>query len=424
MQKTFVLWFVAILIPGLMFGQTVTPIFYKGAIKEKRISLQKNLVQQTIIKGLSMPLGEVTEDYWIDAFGAMELLRYQSPWTDGRVHLAFDSIAGRSPYFQRSLMELAYANYDERLSDKVTRLMNSTTELKTYAMCVEFLLRNNPKRLPLIKEDEVKRRLVKNQKDEAIAHELFRRLKTSGNSPRPSLEDILDPEFLKNHRVLFSFQRKDRNYPGIALVRDSTGRFVTEVGGQVIAVAQLARSISNLPGYLTNGNTPQGIFRMYGLDTSKSNFIGPTSNIQLTMPFETSLKHFMADTTITDTTWTEKWYKKLLTGNLKKYPAFYESFYAGQAGRTEIIAHGTTVDPEFYKSQPYYPQTPTMGCLCTIETWSEADGKRLYSDQERLVAALLKTGGVHGYCVVVELDAEERPVTLQDVLPWIKKMNQ
>jgi len=128
----------------------------------------------------------------------------------------------------------------------------------------------------------------------------------------------------------------------------------------------------------------------------------------------------LMDSSIIDSIWTEEWYKKLLPDNLKYYMPLYESFYAGKAGRTEIIAHGTTVDPEYYTGKLYYPQTPTMGCLCTKEIWNDADGKRMQSDQQKLVAALQRAGGANGYCVVIEIHDEERPVSLSDILSLIK----
>ena len=159
---------------------------------------------------------------------------------------------------------------------------------------------------------------------------------------------------------------------------------------------------------------------MFGFAVSKSNFIGPTPNIQLTMPAETSIQHFMNDSAITDTVWTENWYKKLLPPQWKNYTPFYESYYAGKAGRTEIIAHGSTVNPAYYKGQPYYPLTPTMGCLCTKEIWNEEDGKRTASDQQLLVNAIQQAGGANGYYIVIELNDEERPVTMEDILPFLK----
>ncbi|MEO6232556.1 MAG: hypothetical protein ABIP10_20665 [Ferruginibacter sp.] len=402
-------------------AQPAPVVYFKGAIKSNKILLQRNIIKNTIINNLSLPLTTDTEENWVDAFAGMELLQYRSPWTTGRISMAFDSIKNTSDYFKRGLMELLYANYDDRYTKQVIFLMENTSSIKVYAMAAEYIRRNKTYQFP---EKEIRNKIsqmVKDEKDEAIASQLLSRISSKTNKiDNKIIATIFDPEFLKKTTILFSFQRPNRNYPGLAIVRDSTGNFVLDDYGNIFSVPQLARSLSNLPGYLTNGNTPQGIFRMCGFDTSKSDYIGPTTNVQLTMPFETSLQHFFDDSTIIDTEWTLKWYKQLLPNNIQSCKAMYESFYAGQAGRTEIIAHGTTVNPDYYKGEIYYPQTPTAGCLCTKELWSETDGKRIYSDQQKLVAALQKAGGPKGYCVVIELNDEDSPVSLPEILPWIK----
>ena len=424
MQKKIFLYCCCSFIALISFAQNSTPVYYKGAIKEKKLALQRNIIQNTITNNLSLPLNQETEENWMDAFWGMELLHYKSPWADGRLNLAFDSLSKRSTGFQRALLELAYTNYPGRFTKQVKTLQLNTGQAKIFAMATEYLYLDNKAPLAGIDMAVRKKQLSKTVQDEAILLQLYNHVVSTGNQKKwISINDITAPGFLKNHTILYSFQRKNRNYPGLAIIRDSLGNFVMEPDATVFSIPQLARSINNLPSYLSNGNTPQGIFRMYGFDTSKTTFIGPTTNIQLTMPCETSLQHFFGDSTITDTTWTIDWYKKLLPDNLKNYPALYESYYAGLAGRTEIIAHGTTVDPEYYAGETYYPQTPTMGCLCTKEIWSETDGKRLESDQEKLVTALQKLGGANGYCVVIEIDDTQAAVTLSEILPLLKTVS-
>ena len=98
----------------------------------------------------------------------------------------------------------------------------------------------------------------------------------------------------------------------------------------------------------------------------------------------------------------------------------YESFYAGKAGRTEIIAHGTTINTDYYRNQSFYPLTPTQGCLCTREIWSTVNGKRVESDQQKLVDALKVAGGANGYCMVIEIDDQQKPVSINEILPYLK----
>ena len=89
------------------------------------------------------------------------------------------------------------------------------------------------------------------------------------------------------------------------------------------------------------------------------------------------------------------------------------------AGRTEIIAHGTTVDPSFYSGKAYYPFTPTAGCLCTKELWDE-NGKRIFSGQQKLTNAVKQAGGADGYLIVIEIDDAQRAVTINEVLPYLQ----
>jgi len=403
------------------FSQTDSSVFFKEGVREKRNILFRNLVQNTITKNLSLPLSFDTEENWIDAFWALELLRYQSPWINERINSAFDSIDKRSPSFQRALLELGFANYPNQYIKQVGAFLKSCEDVKVFAMCIAYRMQNNLTPFPNNQLENKIKQLIKNKKDEAILHQLMYRIDQAsfGNKSIP-IADILDAEFLKNKTVLFSFQRKNRNYPGIALIRDSTGNFIKDENGTLFSVPQLARSISNLPGFLTNGNTPQGIFFMDGFSISRNSFIGPTSNIQLSMPFETSIRHFFNDPTIVDTNWTEDWYKKLLPAKLINYMPLYESFYAGKAGRTEIIAHGTTIDPGLYVGEKYYPQTPSMGCLCTKEIWSDEDGKRLESDQQKLVNALQIAGGAKGYCVVLEIDDAQKSISFDEIISLIQ----
>ncbi|MEP7142853.1 MAG: hypothetical protein ABI707_08285 [Ferruginibacter sp.] len=420
-RKLFILSLILSCFSVTAFTQKDSAVYFKGAIKENRNLLHRNIIQNTVTRNLSLPLNDDTEESWADAFGGMELLHFRSPWADGRINLAFDSIEKRSTDFQRALLELVYSNYPDRFIKQVTSLLKSSADAKVFAMSAEYLLLNNLHAPAGAALENKKNQLIKNEKDEAITRQLSYRIQNQAHQRNSiPVTVILSPDFLKGHTILYSFQRKNRNYPGLALIRDSTGNFIKDEHTGFFSVPQLARSINNLPGYLTNGNTPQGIFRMYGFDTSKTYFIGPTANIQLTMPFETSLQHFFNDSTITDTVWTEEWYKKLLPASIKNCWPVWESFYAGKAGRTEIIAHGTTVDPEYYAGEKYYPQTPTMGCLCTKEIWSEISGKRLESDQQKLVNALRMAGGPDGYCVVIEIDDAQKPVTVNEILSLLK----
>ncbi len=397
------------------------PIF-KNAIKANKDKLYQNLINKSINKNLSLPLADSTEDRWINAFWSMEILQYKTTWTTSRISSAFEGIERRSPEFQRALLELVYGNYPRDYIKSVTSLMYKTTDEKIFALCAEYMLHSGLViQKFLYQQINASKQFKSDEKKGNFIYLLTQRVKpTQRIDGKQILPTLVSSQYLPKNVIVYSFQRKDRDCPGIAIVRDTAGNFIKDKAGNIFSVPQLARSKSALPYYLTNGNTPQGIYRMDGFDVSRSSYIGPTENIQLMMPCETTLQHFFNDSTIVDSLWTLDWYKKILPINLSSNFQLLESYYASAIGRTEIIAHGTTVNPEYYIGKSYYPQTPTEGCLSTIESWSELNGKRMLSDQQKLVDAVKIAGGANGYYIVIEIDDKQEPVTLEDVLYLLK----
>ena len=417
MKPLYVTTFLLIFLCLNLAAQKDAVPYAKNAIKANRLKDYRNLVNNSINRNLALPLTDSTEENWQDAFNAMELINYRSAAVDTKIRSAFNAVEKRSTEFKRAFLELIYTNYPKEFIPQMVLFLKQTSNTKLFAMSAEYLFINNQKekyrKLLLERMNEIVAANA-DEKDNPFFTVLQNKLKQN-TFIRPQLNGFFENNFLQHEIVLYSFQRKNRNYPGLVMVRGKDGDFVKETNGNYFAVPQLARSITNMPGYITNGNTPQGIFKMFGFGNSKSSFIGPTTNIQMLMPFEKS-----EDLPDTVTQAFGKAYASLLPDSWKKYYPIYESYYAGLAGRTEIIAHGTTVNPEYYKAQPYYPLTPTEGCLCTKEIWSKVDGKRMESDQQKLVNALMAAGGANGYCIVIEINDQQKPVSLHEILPYLK----
>jgi hypothetical protein len=405
-----------------VFAQYDAPLYTSYTTIAARAKLHDRIIKNTITKNLSTPLTDSTEEKWQEAFDAMEVFNFKTPFTDQKMKIAFDSVALRSVSFQRSLLEVAYTIYPGQFILQTQSLLDKTFDPKIFAMCSEYLLQQ--KKDGVLKNN-ISKKLFERFGDSAFAHPILHMLLSRLEAPEPNagaftkkmISEILNKNFLPGQIVMYSFQRKNRDFPGMVLIRNAYGNFITDSLGNYFHIPQLARSISNLPGYLSNGNTPQGIYKMYGFEISMSSFIGPTANVQMGMPVEISLQKFFNDSSITDSVWTIDYYRRVLPKKLYDYAPLYESFYAGLAGRSEIIAHGTTLDPNLYSNKLYYPLTPTQGCLCTKEIWN---GRRLESDQQKLVNGLLKAGGAKGYVVVIEIDDKQQPVTINDLLPYLR----
>lgn len=396
-------------------------IYCRDATKANREKLYRNLVNNTINRNLSLPLTDTTEENWQDAFHGLALIRYRSPWVDNRIKTIFNSFTARSMPFQYAFLELLHSNYPGVFIEEVRKLLYGSTDITVFSAAALYILKTSGSK----EEKDFIFKIAAAKTFSGATNILLPQFLYELKDPDmvPSVYTLLQKDFLPGQVLLISFQRKNRDFPGITIVRDTAGNFIKN-DTAFFYVAQLARSLNNLPGYLSNGNTPEGLFRMDGFGNSRSGFIGPTTNIQLTMPFEYKAAHFYNDSTLIDTSRDYIYYKNLLPASFRNYFPLYQSYYAGAAGRTEIIAHGTATDPSYYRGTAYYPFTPTLGCLSVKEKWSDADGKLLESDELKLVEAINRAGGPHGYAIVINIDNKQTPVSIDDIVPFLKLAGQ
>ena len=400
------------------FAQTKDTIFFPFASKASRTQQYKNLVDTTIYQYLSEPLNDDNEGAWNEAFWSMELIVYKNDYSKQKLTVAWSKANKLSEYFQKNLLEVTYALYPAVFNTQATALMKSTTSVPVFIRCAEYILRTDA-------SEKIKSAIQSliTTKFKGIAHpglDILQTRVTTWNKPieLPSLKDIFSKNFLGNQTIIYSLQRKSRAYAGLVVIRKPDGSFVKNTDSSIFHTAQLARAVTNYPFYISNGNTPQGIFRFTGFEVSKLAFIGPTPNIQMGMPFEMKPSVFFGDSGLVNTTWQKEMYASLLPASWKNYDGMYESFYAGTMGRYDIIMHGTAVNPEFYKGQTYYPQTPSLGCLCSYEEWDK-NGMRIKSNQQQIDDALDSIGSSNGYVVVIELNDEKKAVSIDEVKKYL-----
>ena len=388
---------------------------------KNRNKLEKTLNEKIINEKLGKPLSDTTESDWQDAFFAIQYLNRNDAWVKSKIIKGITDIRKRSPEFQRAIIELIYNFFPGEFNREILQLYNLTDDPGLFAICGEYLILTfNKNDLELIYK--IAKQKNKKFPNNIFIQQLLLSFKPDKEVPPPS--SFLKQDFLPGNVLMISFQRKNRNYPGLTIIRTINGTIQKDSSGNIIAIPQLARSLSGLPGYLSNGNTPEGILRMDGFGVSYAESIGPTPNIQLTLPGEYNSKHFFRDSTFSDTIAKIEQYKNILPDNFKNYQPIYQSFFAGKSGRTEIIAHGTTVKPEYYFKKAFFPFTPTMGCLSTFESWNDSTGERIESDQQKLINAVEAAGGPNGYAIIIDIDNKNEPVKLEDVLPFIKEAGQ
>ena len=319
--------------------------------------------------------------------------------------------------FQRAVLSAAYTLYARESAPALLPLLDRIATPREFAIIAYAILKagDTTGTRAMLREKLVARfpdwanegRLI------ALEHALGIDAPTERKS-RPPLIDLLAYPFRPGLPVIYSFQRPDRNRPGLAMVRGGDGKFVRNADGGYFNISHLALALSNLPGTITNGNTPQGLFTIVGAGTATNPWIGPTPYLHSKIPKEATMAEYAHADIIGE--WTAAQYESFLPPAWRGYFPFKEAWHAGLAGRDDMLLHGTTINPEYYRDNPYYPGTPSAGCMVAMEYWSKSDGRLMHSDQLTLAKAFTAGGMDRGYLVVVELDDRAAPVNLAEVV--------
>lgn len=440
---------ISLVISSPSFAQPKREDIYSDfVLYQKRTALEKDLRERIIDRAFSIPLDSNSEDRYMSACWAISQFLFSSPQVEKGFHALFTGYDSLSYDTKRAFLEAVYATYPKVFAPEMQMVLDKETDPKLFSLSAVYLFRSDS---GTDNSNTLKIRMVEKFPEydtlpllkELEAYLSYHTARVRANTP--DIRQLFSYQRNLGQKVIYSFQRWNRDYPGLAIVQNADGSFVRNNQGGLQVFQQLARSGSDLPYFITNGSTPQGIYSIQGTDISRTHFIGPTPNLQLLLPFEGKWERYFqrlsngvnditkagvrtvvpAENTMMDTTGllpvdSLRLYKELLPASWRNYAPMMEAWTAGQIGRTEIIAHGTTIDPEFFRDKPFYPLTPTMGCLCAKELWNPTTGHPLISEQLNLVSAFLSTTGKKGYLFVINLDDQRKPVTREELEVWTK----
>ncbi|GAB1349245.1 hypothetical protein MASR1M107_14590 [Ignavibacteriales bacterium] len=324
-----------------------------------------------------------------------------------------DSLQKFDADIQRRLLQTAFTLYRGEFKVAAEKFAKITTNIKLFAMAVNYCNLN-------VSEMKQYEELAKTKFAKDINNPILQALignlsfKSNGGQSLPPISDLLN--YGKDTSVfrMFMFIRNDRNYAGKIIFRSKKGEFLRDSSGKLVTLSYFARALPNMPGYLTNGNSPQGVFSMTGVYNSPAKLIGPTPRIRLFMPSETDNNTFYNTRASLKGESDSVLYRKLFPESWRNYFPVMESYYAGKAGRFDIVMHGTTVDQRYYVNEVFYPNVPTHGCLSGVEIWDDR-GILIQSDQQKLLDIYASLGNPKGFLYLIELNDEKRIVTDEDI---------
>ncbi|PWJ43811.1 hypothetical protein [Sediminitomix flava] len=218
------------------------------------------------------------------------------------------------------------------------------------------------------------------------------------------LDRLLEIPALKGKKNIIMCLDKNREKVGKAYIQKKDGEFLSE-GNDVKTYSYLGRSATNAPSVLTNGNTPTGLMKILGTDKSDNVFIGPSPTLISAVPYESGVENFVPNSHSKE--WSEEVYASLLGDEFKHEASLYESYWAGKCGRSEMIIHGSTINPSFFKGKDFYPLTPSLGCMTAKELWDDQTGEVQESTQLELINDFNKQEGELGYVLILNIEGYE-----------------
>jgi hypothetical protein len=423
----------AVLLCLLIFLQYVTDaqprredIYSDFVLYKKRQLLFKDLHENVIGKAFLAPLDSNTEYRYEAACRAIVQFMLDNDTTQLGITQLFVQYESLQYDTKRAMLETVYGVFPEQYIQSMQLLLAKETNPMLFAIAASYSLRYDSS---AVNAATIRKRIKEqfpNYSNITVLSELEKYVNSYTRYKAPSKSDLIElflhQQVIKK-KVIYSLQRHNRDYPGMAIVQNADGSFMRYSDGRLMVFEQLARSASGLPYFIPDGNTPQGIYSIQGTATTYNKLIGPTPNLQLVMPYERKWSTYfhLSDTTVWQPGYDALWsYLQLLPPSLRNAGSLTESYYAGKLGRNSIIAHGTTIDPEYFKNKPWYPLTPTMGCLCAKELWNVSNGRLLVSDQYNLMSAFISTAGSRGYLYVIDIDDQKKAVSKLEVEKLIK----
>ncbi|MEE3716188.1 hypothetical protein V2H45_05445 [Tumidithrix elongata RA019] len=227
----------------------------------------------------------------------------------------------------------------------------------------------------------------------------------------PPLTDLLAWQIAPGQPQMYVLCQPNREILCLAVAKDGNGRFM-EQNGQLWSVPLLLQSIHRLEWNFYRGQTPQGIYRIEGLEPQPDDEVfrayGQFPLVKLFLPYEDGAQEFLPNRK-GKFTGNLQTYQTLLPPTWRNYFPIQQSYWAGKIGRSLFRIHGTGEAIDFFrvKTNPTidsYYWNPTLGCLSALELY-DRNGQLQQADVPKVlnILSLLGKGKIAGYLIVVEV---------------------
>lgn len=380
--------------------------------KEKR----KTAINEKLNNFLKKNLEKINQEELITFLYEADLIKLKTSEYKDLISLLIKDFEKLSRKTRIQLLESIHTSFENEFISEIESLYLNENDDYTFVLTSYYLLKNNAiTPVEIIKDIDTR---TQSSSSELITY--YAQYFNTERNELPNLSELFKHIFHPGKTIIYTFFRRDRNFRGLTIVRKPDGSFVKNADESIFSVPQLGLSVSNLPGFLRNGNTPVGIYSIVGWYITPTKSIGPTPIVLTRLPFEVSPEVYYHNNNKYGKYNLDE-YLNLLPESWQTYDRMAEAYYAGKLGRKLIIMHGSADDLEYFDQEIYYPLTPSKGCLTTQEIWNNQDGTLIESDQVKLMKAFFSTGKLDGFLFVIELDDKKKDISIEEIETFLNK---
>ena len=254
MKKWSLLFLLSIFFQQLLFSQLRREdIFSEFVLYNKRERLSKDLRENIVARTFAQQLDSNNEHRFESACKAIS----QFMITGEDVQKGFDQMFAQYnilPYpTKRAFLEAVYGVYPNEYAQQMRIILEQETDPKLFAMSAVYLYRIDSSTL---NTNNIKIRMIERfpsydsiylliELEKYLNHH-YKKLRTQ----TPDISQLFDHQKTHGKKIIYSFQRWNRDYGGLAIVQNADGRFMRNESGRLLVFQQLARSASNPPCFI------------------------------------------------------------------------------------------------------------------------------------------------------------------------------
>ncbi|NMD28715.1 MAG: hypothetical protein GYA79_03290, partial [Bacteroidetes bacterium] len=208
-------------------------LYTKNVLKKNREKFYRNVVNNVILKNLSDSLTANNEEAWANAFDAIALIQYKSAFVNTQIDKAVVLFPNLSSNYQRSLLDLLNAQYPVKYIGPVKKYLNVISNDKVFAMAANYILNSGNEDDAVYIEYLTQERMSMYKENPYYQQIYYQASLYNKKNAVPELSGFFQKNYLPGNVLLISLQRKNRNYPGLVLIRDANGNFVRDSKGNI-----------------------------------------------------------------------------------------------------------------------------------------------------------------------------------------------